>query len=142
MKKLLTVSIFGSTFILILLISQDFFYSGSIWGRYNFPYSLSLPLLISLEAYLFLQFGKQFNKKILVYAIAVVGTLIVAGLMHPSNWHQIREESNQNVNRTHYFMSRLDSLALHLRKIPDTAVIIYGNDANSDYELTLSYSVS
>jgi hypothetical protein len=131
----------GAALILLLLISQEFFYSGNIWGRYNYPIALAVPLMAGLIIY----FGKNIEgwihherRPVITNLLAAIFILFV--LIHPVNWVKLREAAKENVNKTNLFVSKVDDAAQFLSSNPKTALVLYGNDAGSDYETTASYT--
>ena len=140
-KDLNRVLFLAAFSIFLMAFSQEVFYSGDIWGRYNYPYGLRLPLLASLLIY----YGQQIliiHEKIRMRAvllfIAILAIAVI--LINPADWHSLNASSKVNVNKTNYFMTNIQDAAFYLSTNPDAALIIYGNDAGSDYETAASYT--
>ncbi len=140
MKDLNRVLLLGSFSIFLLAFSQEIFYSGDIWGRYNYPFGLRLPLLASLLLFYVQQYLSIQEKHQLRAVLPIFASLAIAvTLISPANWLSLNNSSKINVNKTNYFMSKIHETEYYLNTNPDISLILYGNDAGSDYETTTSY---
>lgn len=130
--------VFGSLGIIILISSQQIFYSGSIWGRYNFPYALYLPFTISLAAY-YLQNLPLFSKQYL-YPLSslAIGLVVILFFIHPSNIMLIRRIAFEYDFKTHQFETTLHDIEYFLSTNSSSSIVIYGNKPEDDYERIIS----
>ncbi len=130
--------IFCSLGIIILISSQLLFYSGSIWGRYNFPYALYLPFIISFAAN-FLQNLPLFNKQYFYhFSSLVIGIVMILFFIHPSNILLIRKIAFEYDQKTHQFEMTLHDIKYYLSTNLSSSIVVYGNKPEDDYERILS----
>jgi hypothetical protein len=130
---------FGSAGIIILFASQVFFYSGSIWGRYNFPYALYLPLTICLAANFLQNLPIDHNKVLRNSSTLLISAIIIVFFIHPSNILINKEEAIKNVDKTLSFKSTLHDIEYYLITNRTSPIIFYGNKPDSDFERIVSY---
>jgi hypothetical protein len=132
--------IVSSVFIVILIISQIFFYNGQLIDRYNFPYMLYTPLVISLACYEIQQLFSFANKE--VFGKIIIGFLVIGLILiiRPNNWQKIHQLSVSNLDRSIVFANKIKQIERFLEINPNYELVIYGNEAALDYEPILSYA--
>jgi hypothetical protein len=130
--------VFGTLGIVILISSQQIFYSGLIWERYNFPYALYLPFTISLVAN-FLQNLPFFTNKYFypLFSLAI-GMVMIIFFIHPSNIMLLRKNSYEYDSATHQFEATLHDIEYYLSTNTSSSIVFYGNKPEDDYERILS----
>lgn len=130
---------FGSIGIFLLIISQQFFYSGSIWGRYNIPYALFLPFTLSLIANFLQNLPNNHNKYLSHLTTLGISAVIVLFFIHPGNIKTLRNISNEYAILTNQFASKLKEIKYFGSTNSDSAIVFYGNNPGNDYEKIISY---
>ncbi|MBA3072567.1 MAG: hypothetical protein FP831_03155 [Anaerolineae bacterium] len=131
--------IFGIIGIIFLIVSQQYFYSGSIWGRYNIPYALFLPFMISLVANFIQNLPYNYNKVLSNLTTVSIGVVIIFFFIHPQNVILLRKISNEYAIITEQFASNLKDIKYFSSTNTDSALVFYGNKPGDDYERIISY---
>jgi hypothetical protein len=131
--------VFGTCGILLLIFSQQYFYSGSIWGRYNIPYALFLPLLLSLVAS-FVQ-NLPYNRNKFLSHLTTIGISVVIAIffINPHNLFLLRNISKEYVVITQEFASSMDDIKYFAITNQNSAIVFYGKKPENDYEKIISY---
>jgi hypothetical protein len=139
-KPLFINLMFCSMYILLLISSQQYFYSGVLRGRYYIPYALYLPFLISIAAYV-LQNPPFFTNKIYYHLITLtISVAVLILFFHPASFFTLRKTSTVNSIVTNNFAVKIDDINYYLSKNKDTSVVFYGNNPGSDFEGIVSYT--
>ncbi|EKE18561.1 MAG: hypothetical protein ACD_9C00295G0002 [uncultured bacterium] len=131
--------IFGALGIFGLIFSQQIFYSGSIWGRYNFPYALYLPLTISLAAY-FLQNLPLINRKLIYnFTTLIISGVLIMFFIQPANLLFVRKIAKEYDFATHQFQSILHDIEYYLTTNSSSSIVFFGSEPERDYERIVSF---
>ncbi len=128
----------GSTGIIALIVSQEIFYSGDIWGRYNFPYALFLPFTISLVVNFIQNLPVIHRKNLNQLSVFVISGLLLILFIQPSNLLIVRKISNDYYAETKEFESTLHDIEYYLSTNSASQVIFYGSKPEEDYERIVS----
>lgn len=131
--------VFGSTGIFLLIFSQVFFYSGSIWERYNFPYALFLPFTISIAASFIQSLPFLQNKRVNYFSSFAMAAIIIIFFIHPANISKLHAVSKECADATHQFKANLDEIENYFSNNQNSPIVFYGNNPGSDYERIQSY---